>query len=101
MSLLNWEFNLFLQGMIAAIMIGVFYSLWVTSRAYGGLIGYAIRLLGVGIVLISAAVLEKMLVNFSVVSASVEMSLAQDFFTLAGLVFLAAGFKKLATIAKV
>lgn len=97
---LKWQLNLIVQGLILVIIIGVFYSLLMTTRAYGGLIGSAIRLLGVGIILISVSVIEKMLANFEVIENSVQLDLGQDILTLIGLMFLAYGFKRLANIAK-
>lgn len=101
MFTLNSELNNILQALIIVILCGMLYSLWMTTKAYGGIIGKAVRLIGVGITLISIVVLEKMLVNFSVVENSVDMQLVQDVLTLASLLFLSWGFKKLAAVAKV
>ncbi|HYC79409.1 MAG TPA: hypothetical protein VEC17_00080 [Candidatus Binatia bacterium] len=94
------EINLILQGLIAVILIGMFYSLWMTTKAYGGLIGHAIRMLGIGIILISVVVLERMLINFSVIESSVTLNAAQDVLTLLSLLFLSMGFKRLAAAGK-
>ena len=94
------EINLLIQGFIAIIIIGMIYSLWVTTRAYGGLIGRALRFIGFGIMFISIAVLEKMLVNFGVIQSSSNLSLAQDSFTLIGLVLVSFGFSKLAAASR-
>ncbi len=94
------SFSLIIQGLIAAILIGVFYNVWASTKAYGGLIGKAIRFLGIGMLFITIAVIEKILINFSVLVATPNLSLAQDILTLIGLFFLAAGFSKLASIAK-
>jgi hypothetical protein len=97
---LNSELNNILQALIVVILIGMLYSLWKTTNAYGGIIGNAVRLIGVGITLISIVVLEKMLINFSVVENSANLHIAQDVLTLLSLLFLSWGFKKLAAVAK-
>jgi hypothetical protein len=93
--------NLIIQGMMVAIMIGMFYVVWKTTHAYGGIIGHSIRLLGFGILFISAGVLEKMFVNFAVLDDTATVSLIQDVVNLIGLALLAWGFKKLAAATKV
>ncbi len=95
-----FSFSLLIQGLIAVIVIGIFHNLWVTTRLYGGLIGAAVRFLGIGILLITIAVLEKVFVNFSIIEATGNLILAQDIFNLLGLFFLARGFSKLAAAAK-
>ncbi|MBX4188065.1 MAG: hypothetical protein KW793_02930, partial [Candidatus Doudnabacteria bacterium] len=67
---------------------------------FGGLIGRAIRMIGIGIILISIIVIEKMLINFGVIANSTNIQLVQDGITLISLLFLSLGFKRLATIAK-
>lgn len=94
------ETNIVIQGLIGAIIIGVFYNFWVSSRAYGGIIGRAVRLLGIGMLFITIAVLEKMMINFSVIMASPNLALAQDVLNLIGLFFLARGFSVLASASK-
>jgi hypothetical protein len=100
MFTLGSELNNILQGLIAVILIGMFYSLWMTTKAFGGLIGRAIRLVGVGIILTSVIVLEKVLINFSVIENSTNLQLLQDILTLGSLMFLSLGFKRLAAAAK-
>ncbi len=100
MLALSSEINNIIQALILVIIIGMFYSLWMTTKAYGGLIGRAIRYMGMGIILISIVVMEKMLINFSVITNSTNLMLAVDVLTLLSLFFLSLGFKKLAAIAK-
>jgi hypothetical protein len=100
MLTLSSELNNILQALIVVILIGMLYSLWMTTRAYGGIIGHAVRLLGIGIILISVVVLEKMLINFSVIVNTSNLQIAQDVLTLLSLLFLSWGFKKLASVAK-
>lgn len=94
------ETNIVIQGLMTAIIIGVFYNFWVTSRAYGGIIGKAVRLLGIGLLFITIAVLEKMMVNFSVILQTPNLALIQDVLNLVGLFFLACGFSVLASASK-
>lgn len=100
MLILSSELNNILQALIVVIMIGMLYTVWHTARAYGGLIGRAVQMMGIGITLVSAVVLEKTLINFDVVENSPNLAMAQDIFTLAALVFLFIGFRRLAKIAK-
>ncbi|HEV8601504.1 MAG TPA: hypothetical protein VGQ87_02805 [Patescibacteria group bacterium] len=92
--------NILLQGFIAVILIGVFYNVWLTSKSYGGLIGHAIRYLGFGLLFVTLGVIEKILVTFQVIEFTINLSMLQDALTLIGLIFLALGFSKLASIAK-
>lgn len=94
------SFNLIIQGTIAAILIGMFYNVWVSTKVYGGLIGKAVRLLGLGLLFITIAVIEKILLNFDIITSSVELNLIQDVLTLIGLFFLSVGFSHLASAAK-
>jgi hypothetical protein len=90
--------NLVIQGLIAVIIIGVFYNLWMSTRLYGGLIGSALRLLGIGMLFVTVAVIERILINLNVITPSLNMALAQDLLSLTGLVFLGLGFSKLGTV---
>jgi hypothetical protein len=94
------EFSNIVQALIVVILIGLFYSLWKTTQAYGGVIGSAIRFIGVGMILIAIVVLEKMLINFNAIVVSTNLQLAQDTLTLLSLMFLSWGFKRLASVAK-
>ncbi len=95
------EINNIVQGLLGAIIIGMFYTLWVTTRAYGGIIGKSLRLLGFGILFISIAVLEKMFLNFEIIPESTNISLIQDVLNLIGLALLSWGFSKLAAASRV
>ena len=92
--------NFIIQGCIAAIIIGVFYNLWVTTKSYGGLIGRAIRLIGFGMLFFTIGVIERVLINFSIIQTTTNLALGQDFLNLIGLIFLGIGFSKLASSAK-
>ncbi len=100
MFTLSSEFTNIIQALILVILIGMMYSLWMTTRAYGGLIGNAIRYIGIGMIMVAVVVLVKMLINFNVVTNSPNLQLAQDLMTLLSLIFLSMGFKRLANIAK-
>lgn len=100
MFTLSSELNNILQALIFVILIGMMTSVWKTSHAYGGIIGSAVRLIGIGITLVSVLVLERMLVNFSVVIDTTNMRMVQDVLTLLALLFLSWGFKKLASVGK-
>lgn len=89
-----------IQGLMAVIIVGVFYNLWVSTRMYGGIIGQAIRLLGVGMLFVTISAIERVLVNFTVIQPSINLAIAQDIFNLIGLVFLGLGFSKLASATK-
>ena len=97
----NSEVNLIIQACIAVIIIGVFYNLWVSTKVYGGIIGSAIRLLGIGMLFVTIAVIERVLINFSIIQTSPDLALAQDVLNLVGLIFLGLGFSKLASATKV
>ncbi|MBX4205403.1 MAG: hypothetical protein KW788_04465 [Candidatus Doudnabacteria bacterium] len=91
----------FVQGLVLVIIIGGFYSLYSSTKAYGGLIGKAIRFLGAGMLFIVISVIERILLNFQVFEPSMTMGLIQDAFTLLGVLFLGLGFSRLAAAAKV
>lgn len=90
-----------IQLLVLVIIIGGFYSLHASTKAYGGLIGKAIRLLGVGMLFVVVAVIEKVLINLSVIKLTSELSLLHDGLTLLGLFFLGLGFSRLASASKV
>lgn len=92
--------SFFVQGLVAVIIIGGFYSLYASTKAYGGLIGQAIRFLGVGMMFVVIAVIEKILINFGVITLTTNVSLIQDAFNLLGILFLGIGFSKLAAASK-
>jgi hypothetical protein len=94
------EANFIIQGLIFIVMIGVFYNLIVTTRAYGGIVGHAVRLVGIGIVFFSITTIERSLVNFSIIKPTLNASLAQDVLSILGLIFSGLGFSKLASSTK-
>ncbi|MDP4000701.1 MAG: hypothetical protein Q8P83_00440 [bacterium] len=94
------ETNFIIQALIIAIVIGVYYSLYTSTKMYGGLIGTAVRYLGIGMLFITVVVLERIFINFGVIDSSVDIALVQDILSLIGLTFLALGFSKLAAVNK-
>lgn len=100
MFLIAGQENFIVQALIAVIIIGVFYNLYETTKAYGGLIGTAIRFLGIGMLFITIAVIEKVMINLGVLEVSQTLALLQDVLNMTGLLFLGLGFSKLASAAK-
>lgn len=92
--------NLIIQGCIAVVIIGVFYNLMVTTKAYGGIIGKALRFIGIGILFFSLSAIEHALVNFAIIKPAMTFAIVQDSMTLIGLIFLGFGFSKLASASK-
>jgi hypothetical protein len=92
--------NLIIQGCLAVILIGVFYNLWSSTKMYGGLIGTAVRFLGLGMLFVTIGVIERIIINFNVVAGSANVALIQDVLTLIGLILLGIGFSKLAAATK-
>ena len=93
--------NLIIQGCIAAILLGVLYNLMVSTKAYGGIVGKAIRLIGIGIIFFSLSAIEHALVTFAIIEPTIQSSILQDSMSLIGLIFLGLGFSKLASGTKV
>lgn len=89
-----------IQGCLAVILIGVFYNLWSSTKMYGGLIGTAVRFLGLGMLFVTIGVIERIIINFNVVAGSANVALIQDVLTLIGLILLGIGFSKLAAATK-
>lgn len=88
--------------MVIIIVGGVIYSLWQTTKAYGGLIGSGLRWVGLGIAFFALEALDRVLGNLSFVDsfAGANAVLAHDFLLLLGLLFSALGFSKLTKISK-
>jgi hypothetical protein len=99
--MVNNPIEFFVQGLVLVIIIGGFYSLYASTKAYGGLIGKAIRFLGIGMLFIIVGVIEKILLNFAILDSTITFSLIQDGLNLFGVLFLGLGFSRLAAAAKV
>ncbi len=96
----NSQANLFIQGFIAVIIFGVLYNLMISTKAYGGIIGKAIRLIGVATLFFSIAALERVLVSFAIIKPTLLTLQIQDVLVLLGLIFVGLGFSKLASATK-
>lgn len=97
----SFSVDLVLQGLLAVIVIGVFYNLYTTTKVYGGIVGKAIRFFGLGMLFVVIAVLEKTLVTLGVLEPTLKLAFLQDVLNLLGLFFLGLGFSRLASAAKV
>ena len=96
---------LILQGFMVVIVIGVGYTLWQTTQSYGGLIGSALKWIGLGIVFFTLEAFDRVfgsLGDFSVISSIgfADPMLAHNAVLLLGLIFSGVGFSKLTKIAK-
>lgn len=96
---------LILQGFIAVIIIGVGYTLLQTTRAYGGLIGTALKWIGLGIVFFTIEAFDRVFStfgNFSVLNTLgfSDPSMIHNLLLVLGLLCSGLGFSKLTRIAK-
>lgn len=96
---------LILQVLMAVVILGVIYSLWQTTKAYGGLIGGALKWIGIGMVFFSVEAFDRVfgaVGNFSVVNSLgiAQPDLMHNAILLLGLFFSGVGFSKLTRIAK-
>lgn len=97
--------ELFLELVILLFVGGILYNLWNTITAFGGLIGKALKLVGIGIFLFSFDAVHKVLVHFGVDIFEIVFSpsgaeVFHDVVVVVGLFFLAWGLSKMAKIAK-
>ena len=93
----NSTANILIQSLIAIIIIGVFYNLMMSTKLYGGIIGKAVRLIGVATMLAS---IENVLLKFKIVEHSLTASVFQDLLILVSLVLLGIAFSKLGSVNK-
>lgn len=93
---------LVIQIFVVIIVSGVFYNLWRTAQAYGGLIGGGLRWIGSGMIFFALEALDRVLGSLSFVNALslANAELVHNFLLLIGLLFSAIGFSKLTKIAK-
>ena len=97
--------TLVLQGLVLIIIIGVVYSLWQTTKSYGGVIGSALKWIGVGILFFTVEALDRIfgtLANVSFVNtiSIAEPAVLHNLLLLFGLLFSGIGFSKLTRAAK-
>ncbi|TSA46019.1 hypothetical protein D4R52_01305 [bacterium] len=92
-----------IQGLVIIIVVGVIYSLWKTTRSYGGLIGAGLKWIGLGIVFFSLEAVDRALGYLSFVNSFVSGEnayLAHNALLLLGLLFSAIGFSRLTRLSK-
>lgn len=94
--------QLLVQIFVVVIFFGILYSLKKTTAAYGGLIGAALRWIGLGIVILAIEALDRVLGSLSFVGSLVPnyAPMAHNLLLLFGLAFATIGFSKLTKIAK-
>ena len=88
---------LLVQICVVVIVIGVIINLWRTTRAYGGVIGFGLKWIGLGMVFFSLEALDRVLGYLSFVNSifSQNQDLAHNIIFLLGLLFSGIGFSKL------
>lgn len=93
---------LLIQIFYVVVIVGMVYSLWKTTKAYGGLIGDAIKWIGLGMIMFSLEALDRVLGSYSFVYslASANAELWHNLIMLVGLLFSAIGFSRLSKITK-
>lgn len=94
--------TMLIQGLIAVIVIGEIYTLWRTSKSYGGLIGRALRWIGFGMIFFSLEAVDRGLGSLSFINplSHGNSDLFHNIVLLLGLLFSAFGFSQLTKIAK-
>lgn len=93
------------QIFVIVIIAGTAYSLWRTTRAYGGLIGGALKWIGLGMIMFSLEALDRVLGDLSFVGSlfggnAENGEIAHNIILLLGLALAAFGFSRLTKIAK-
>lgn len=96
------DLNIFIQGFVVIIIIGVTYNLWQTTKAFGGLVGKGLKWIGFGMVFFALEALDRALGNLSFVSsyAGESAALVHHTLLLFGLLLAGIGFSKLKQVAK-
>lgn len=91
-----------IQIFVIVVILGIIYNLWQTTKAYGGLIGGALKWIGLGIIFFSLESLDRVLGGYSFVDTFSRANpiLVHNAILLFGLLFSAIGFSKLTKIAK-
>ncbi len=88
---------LLVQIFIVVIIVGVIFNLWKTTRAYGGVIGFGLKWIGLGMVFFSLEALDRALGYLSFVNSifAQNQTIAHHIILLLGLLFSGIGFSKL------
>ncbi len=99
-----YEFNsttsYIIYALIAIVIAGVYYNLVQTTKLYGGIIGQAVRLIGVATLCIAIASINNVLLKFNVIRPSLPSSIFQDLLIVISLILLGLAFSKLASVSK-
>ncbi|MBI4054178.1 MAG: hypothetical protein HY397_02510 [Candidatus Doudnabacteria bacterium] len=103
----RFEVTQFVGGLLlVAVLIGVFFNLWKTTKVYGGIIGQGLRRIGIGIVFLAIEAIDRVAENFSgygIVAGLVGRDyniFTHDFILLLGLFFISMGFVKFSSVLK-
>lgn len=92
--------NLIIQALVALIVVGTFYNLWTSTQVYGGVIGKAVRLFGLGTLFITLSIIETLLITFTVIDSNPTLAIAQQIMNLIGIGALGMGFSTLVSATK-
>ena len=103
----EFEVTQFAGGLLLiAVLIGVFFNLWKTTRAYGGIIGSGLRRIGVGISFLAVEAIDRVTFSFSgktIITGFLGQEygpIAHDLVFLLGLFFITLGFLKFSSALK-
>lgn len=94
--------TLLVRAFVIIIIFGVVYSLWRTTKAYGGLIGSGLKWIGLGIVFFSLESLDRVLGSLSFLNSINPGSpeVVHNIVLVFGLLFSGIGFSQLIKITK-
>ncbi|MDP3741407.1 MAG: hypothetical protein Q8R08_03740 [bacterium] len=93
---------LLVRSFVIIIIIGVVYSLWKTTKSYGGLIGSGLKWIGLGIVFFSLESLDRVLGDLSFINpiSPANTESVHNIVLVFGLLFSGIGFSRLIKITK-
>ena len=96
------DYTLIIQGLVVIVIIGAVYSLWQTTRSYGGLVGAALKWIGLGMLIFAVVSLNRALGDIVIGSIASDFfsEMAENILLLLGLAFSGIGFSRLTKIAK-
>lgn len=96
------NFVLLIQAAVVIIIIGIVYNLWRTAQTYGGLIGEALRWIGLGILVFALEAVDRVLGSYGFVGSLgfLDSDTLHLLILGAGLLFSGIGFSKLTKLGK-
>lgn len=96
------DLKLLIEAFVIIIIIGVVYSLWQTTRLYGGLIGVALKWISLGMIFFSLEALDRVLGPLSFIKsfALESADTVHNIILMMGLVLCGIGLSRLMRIAK-